>query len=277
MKERSARTGSLTIAGTGIRTSLQTTAEARAAIERADKVLFLLDTVGAKWIETLNRTAQSLDHLYSADRPRTETYRAMVEEIMSWVERGLDVCVAFYGHPGVLVDPSHHALRRARDAGFEARMLPGVSAEDCLIADVGFDPGECGLHSYEASEFLLHDRTADPTVHLILWQIGAVGQKRARRGPDPAALRILMERLAGAYGQDHEVMLYQASPYPIGGPIIARIPLGDLASVDVPPMSTLYVPPSAKPSLDPRIGETFGISPAEPPVATTGPVQPALA
>jgi hypothetical protein len=235
------------------------------AIERADKVLCLLDPVGARWIETLNGTAESLDHLYSADRSRAETYLAMVEEIMSWVESGLDVCVAFYGHPGMFVDPSHLAIRRAREKGFEARMIPGVSAEDCLIADVGFDPGECGLHSYEATEFLLHDRAADPTVHLILWQVGAVGQKSARRGPDPAALGILMDRLAGPYGLDHEVILYQASPYPIGGPAIERIRLGDLPIVDVPPMSTLYVPPSAKPSLDPRIGETFGILPAEPP------------
>jgi hypothetical protein len=238
-----AHAGSLTIVGTGIRTALQTTAEARQAIERADKVLFLLEPVGARWIQTLNSTAESLDHLYEADRPRTETYRAMVEEIMSWVGRGLDVCVAFYGHPGVFVDPSHEAIRRARAAGCAARMIPAVSAEDCLIADVGFDPGDPGLHSYEATAFLQQGRVADPTVHLILWQIGALGEGRARRGADPNVLAMLVERLAGPYGLDHEVILYQASPYPIGGPIIERVLLEDLPSVDVPPLSTLYVPP----------------------------------
>lgn len=259
MKGPPRRAGSLTVVGTGIRASLQTTAEARHAIERADKVLFLLEPVGARWIQTLNHTAESLDHHYSADRRRADTYRAMVEEIMLWVGRGLDVCVAFYGHPGVFVDPSHQALRRAREAGFPARMIPGVSAEDCLIADVGFDPGDSGLHSYEATEFLLSGRIADPSVHLILWQIGALGENRARRGPDPAALGVLVERLTGSFGVDHEVILYQASPYPIGGPIIERIRLGDLASADVPPLSTLYVPPVVKPSLDPEMAETFGL------------------
>jgi Tetrapyrrole (Corrin/Porphyrin) Methylases len=257
--------GSLTIVGTGIRTSLQTTAEARAAIERAGKVLFLLDPVGAKWIETLNRTAESLDHLYSADRLRAETYRAIVEEIMAWVERGFDVCVAFYGHPGVLVDPSHEALRRAREAGFAVRMIPGVSAEDCLVADVGFDPGDRGLHSYEATEFLLYGRIADPSVHLILWQIGGLGVTRARRGPERVALGMLVERLAKPYGLDHEVILYQANPYPIGGPVIEHVRLGDLADTEVPPMSTLYVPPVAKPALDPLVAETLRLSPDERP------------
>ncbi len=260
MREGARRPGSLTIVGTGIRTSLQTTAEALMAIERADKVLFLLDPVGARWIETLNDSAETLDDLYSADRLRGETYQAMVEGIMSWVERGLDVCVAFYGHPGLFVDPSHEAIRRARDKGIEARMIPGVSAEDCLIADVGFDPGQWGLHSYEATEFLLCNRTADPSVHLILWQVGALGEKRARKGPNPEALRILQERLQGPYGADHEIVLYEAIPYPIGGPLIERLRLGDLISAQVSPMATLYVPPANKPFSDPQMTEMFGLS-----------------
>jgi len=253
------RAGSLVVVGTGIRSALQTTPEARAVIEQADKVLFLLDTVGARWIRSLAPSAESLDHLYSVDRPRVETYREMVEVIISWVRRGLDVCVALYGHPGVFVDPSHDAVGQARAEGFEARMIPGVSAEDCLIADIGFDPGRGGLHSYEASEFLLYDRVADPSVHLILWQVGALGEMRARMGAHPEALRILTDRLEEPYGPDHEVVLYEASPFPIGGPIIQRVRLADLASADVAPMSTLYVPPARGPNLDARMAETFGV------------------
>ncbi|HYT78674.1 MAG TPA: SAM-dependent methyltransferase [Actinomycetota bacterium] len=255
--------GSLTIVGTGIRTSLQTTSEARSAIEKADKVLYLLDPVGARWVQILNPTAESLDNFYSIDRPRLDTYRMMVEEIMAWVRKGLDVCVAFYGHPGVFVDPSHDAIRRAQREGFEARMMPGVSAEDCLIADLGFDPGQWGLHSYEATEFLLHRRVADPSVHLILWQVGALGEMRARKGPNPAAFGTLVDRLAERYGSDHEVVLYQASPYPIGGSSINRLRLADLVTADVSPMSTLYVPPAARPASDLGMAEMFGWSPSE--------------
>src|SRR6266540_1266050 len=229
--------GSLTIVGTGIRTSLQTTSEARSAIEKADKVLYLLDPVGARWVQILNPTAESLDNFYSIDRPRLDTYRMMVEEIMAWVRKGFDVCVAFYGHPGVFVDPSHDAIRRAQREGFEARMMPGVSAEDCLIAD--------------------------PSVHLILWQVGALGEMRARKGPNPAAFGTLVDRLAERYGSDHEVVLYQASTYPIGGSSINRLRLADLVTADVSPMSTLYVPPAARPASDLGMAEMFGWSPSE--------------
>ena len=64
----------------------------------------------------------------------------MAEAILEPVRAGKRVCAAFYGHPGVFVLPSHDAISRARAEGFEATMLPGVSAEDCLVADLGVDP-----------------------------------------------------------------------------------------------------------------------------------------
>jgi precorrin-6B methylase 1 len=257
-RNKGRRVGSLVVAGTGIRPGPQTTPEARTAIEDADTVLFLLDPVGARWIATLNASVRSLGRHYSAERPRTETYRAMVEEILTALREGLDVCVALYGHPGVFVDPSHEAIRRARAEGFEARMIPGISAEDCLVADLGVDPGDGGWHAYEATQFLLHDRVADPSVQLVLWQIGAVGERRARKGPNRAALAMLVERLIERYGPDHEAILYQASPYAIGGAVIERLRLSALPSADVPPLATLYVPPAVKPALDRGMADALG-------------------
>jgi hypothetical protein len=37
-------------------------------------------------------------------------------------------------------------------------MLPGISAEDCLFADLGIDPGIYGCQSYEATDFLANGR-----------------------------------------------------------------------------------------------------------------------
>lgn len=255
--------GSLTVVGTGIRTGLQTTPEARTAIERADKVLFLLDPVGARWIASLNPSAESLDHLYSPDLPRAETYRNMVEAILAHVSRGLDVCVAMYGHPGIFVTPTHAAISQARQEGYAARMLPGVSAEDCLVADLGVDPGGLGLHAYEATDFLIHGRVPDPSVALILWQLGALGERRAQYGPHPYALRILTDRLAARYGPEHEVVMYEASLYPIGEPLITRVRLVDLPAAEVRQMSTLYVPPAAAPTVDGELSTRLGLPPAD--------------
>jgi hypothetical protein len=87
----------------------------------------------------------------------------------------LEVCVVFYGHPGVFVQPAHEAIRVARLEGFTARMLPGISAEDCLFADIEVDPGVYACQSFEATDFLVRKRKFDPRSPLVLWQIGSIG------------------------------------------------------------------------------------------------------
>jgi uncharacterized protein YabN with tetrapyrrole methylase and pyrophosphatase domain len=238
--------GSLTVVGTGIRFGLQTTPEALECIERAGKVLYLFsDPVPAGWIERLNPTSESLAGLYAPGKARAETYGEMVEEILRWVRKGLDVCVALYGHPGVFAEPGHTAIGRAQEEGFPARMLPGVSAEDCLFADLGVDPGD-GCQSYEATDFLLAPPILDTRVSLVLWQVAGVGTRVGRTEPAREGLRILAERLIESYGSEHEVVLYESPQYPIGGPSIRRVPLRDLATSTVTPMATLYIPPTEK-------------------------------
>jgi hypothetical protein len=99
----------------------------------------------------------------------------MSELTLKYLREGLNVCVVYYGHPGVFVMPSHDSIRQARAAGFEAIMLPGISAEDCLFADLGIDPGRIGCQSFEATDFLVNRRKFDTSSHLILWQIGVIG------------------------------------------------------------------------------------------------------
>lgn len=91
------------------------------------------------------------------------------------VRNGLDVVGAFYGHPGVFVNPSHRALAIAKSEGYRAKMLPGVSAEDCLFADLGIDPANPGCLTYEASDFLLREKPLNIYCHLVLWQVGCIG------------------------------------------------------------------------------------------------------
>ena len=64
-------------------------------------------------------------------------------------------------------------------------MLPGISAEDCLFADLGVDPAEAGCQSYEATRFLERRPAIEPRAALILWQIGVVGS--ANHSAEPVA------------------------------------------------------------------------------------------
>ena len=152
------------------------------AIEQAEKVLYLVtDPVTEIWIKQLNPTAESLSSSYEDNKPRIDAYVAMIERVLGFVRDGLDVCAIFYGHPGVFVYPSHEAVRLARTEGYSASMFPGISAEDCLFADLGIDPARSGCQSFEATDFLVHRRKFDSTSSLILWQIGVVGDLGYKR------------------------------------------------------------------------------------------------
>ena len=119
----------------------------------------------------------------------------------AYAKKGERVVAAFYGHPGVFVAPSHLAIAGARKEGFEARMLPGISAEDCLFADVGFDPGERGCQSFEATDFLLRKRVFDVTSPLVLWQVGVIGVRDYQKSDlwGPRGLEVLVRRLLEFY------------------------------------------------------------------------------
>lgn len=237
------RRGSLAVAGTGIQLGLQLTVEARDEIERADEVLHVLaDPAAETWLASLNPNARSLTTHYRPGVPRQHTYAGMVEEILGAVRGGKRVCAVFYGHPGVYVQPSHEAVRRAREEGFEARMLPAVSAEDCLFADLGVDPGEHGWQSFEATDFLRR-RPPDPTAALVLWQVDAIGRADSDRSPNPDGLRALAESLEAQYPPAHEIVFYRASVYPIAAAETVRMPLSELARLEAAPSGTLYVPP----------------------------------
>jgi len=252
--------GSLTVVGTGIQLGTQMTPEARMAIKTADVVLSLVaEPVMEAAIRRLNPETRSLQEHYVLGQSRADAYEAMIVEILSHVRRGQDVCAAFYGHPGVFVAPSHEAVRRAREEGFRARMLPAISAEDCLFADLGVDPARFGCQCYEATDFLVHRRQIDTTAVLVLWQLGTVGNAAAAEEATPSGLGVLVETLVARYPSGHEVVVYEASPYPGFDAKIRKVQLSELRPEHVTAMSTLYVPPAEAAELDLTMVDRLGL------------------
>ncbi|MFJ8585726.1 SAM-dependent methyltransferase [Streptomyces sp. NPDC093595] len=235
----------LVVVGTGFRAIGDLTVEARACLEQADKVLCLIgDPLVTRHIEKLNASVETLDVHYAVGKPRSASYEDMVEHILSELRRDLFVCVALYGHPGVFAYTGHEAIRRAREEGIAARMLPACSAEDWLFADLGLDPGERGCQSFEATDFLIRHRVFDPTGLLILWQVGVIGMIDR----DPAydarpGVRSLTDALVASYGPDHPVTVYEASPYVTAEPRTTTVPLAGLPDTPLSAASTLVVPP----------------------------------
>jgi uncharacterized protein YabN with tetrapyrrole methylase and pyrophosphatase domain len=248
------------VVGTGIKLVAQTTLEAVEHMKRADRLFYLADEPATEvWLRRLNANASSLASYYAEGKPRDRTYAEMADSLIDAVESGLDVCAAFYGHPGVFVDPSHDAIRRLRRRGYAAQMLPGISTEDWLFADLGVDPGERGCQSFEATDFLARRRRFDPTSGLVLWQVGRLGEPSVRDNMScrPDRLAVLTAALRRHYPAGHRIVLYAAAQFPTCKPLIRRLALARLPRTTIWPVYTIYIPPLADRADDERITRWF--------------------
>src|SRR3569832_983976 len=247
--------GSLVCVGIGMTLGSHITPLARSYIADADVVFTgLSDGVIELWLAKMNPAVRSLQNLYREGKPRSETYQQMVDAMLSEVRAGKRVCGAFYGHPGVFALPTHKAIEIARREGFPAHMEPGVSAEDCLYADLGIDPGKFGCQHYETSQYMLYRRRIDTAAYLVLWQVGVAGdQTLARFFFGTAYRQVLVDVLARDYDLGHEVILYKAVTLPMHQPRIERLSLHDLPAAKVDMHMTLVIPPASRLQADPTV------------------------
>jgi uncharacterized protein YabN with tetrapyrrole methylase and pyrophosphatase domain len=212
------------------------------------------------WIKNINHNAESLEDYYVVGKRRIDTYREIIEHTLNRVRDGLRVCVVWYGHPGVFVYSSYESIRLARQEGFSACMLPGISSEDCLFADLNIDPS-IGCQSFEATGFLVRKRKFDTSSHLILWQIGVIGEFYHKDTADYSkrGLSVLEDYLKQYYDPDHKVIVYEAAQYAISKPNIQRVHLSDLAESQVNVLSTLYVPPEDTANINYSMANKLGL------------------
>lgn len=252
----------LTVAGTGYNVAGHVTPETRAAMEGADRLFYLMtDSATVAWIHDVSPDAVSLHDCYREGGPGVAASHEMAERIVAPLAEGLRVCALFAGHPAIGMHTVHEAIRRARERGHRTRVLPAVSFEDCLVADLGVDPGQLGRALFEATDFVLHPRPVDTGAALVLIQVGAIGERRYRTGREPAreGLRLLREVLERHYPPEHEVVLYEASQLPVSEPRIVRLPLHELPDGPVRVATTLYVPPRGLPPKDPGVLAQLGL------------------
>lgn len=239
------RTGAgLVVVGTGIQLGRHLSARCLSEIQEAECVFALTDGATRAMLVELRPDLIDLCRYYAPGKDRRQTYREMVAAIMPSVVAGKRVCAVFYGHPGVFADVPHAIIAKTRAAGIPARMEPGISAEACLYADLGIDPGRHGVQSLEATQFLQERRRIDPRSLLVLWQVALVGDVSCTRfHAEPAELQALVTRLLEDYPADHEVILYEAARLPVEQFRAERLPLKDLPGARYEEFTTLVVPP----------------------------------
>jgi hypothetical protein len=219
---------------------------ARSQIEQADVVFAALsDGIVEMWLERMHPDVRSLQGYYAEGKSRLTTYREWVDVMMAEVRAGKKVCGVFYGHPGVFAWSPHKIIEVARAEGFQAHMEPGISAEDCLYADLGIDPGRFGCQHFEASQLLFYKRRIDASGYLMLWQVGLVGDLSLKKfSTGPAYRQVLVDLLSEDYPLSHGVIVYRAATLPIERPRIRHLLLGDLPQVELTAEETVVLPPA---------------------------------
>jgi len=235
--------GSLIIAGCGLHPG-HMTLETQGHIKAADKVLVVApNPLSIQHILTLNPNAENLGRFYEGDVTRLQTYHLMADHMVELVKQGYKVCTIFYGHPGIFVLSTHMAHKQLQKMGYAVKMLPGISADACLFADLNLDPATTGCQAFEATQLLLTERSIDTGAALIIWQIGLVGEHTLKKqAPGKLGLAAITHLLKQQYPDDHQVCLYQAPTLPGFEPRMDWIKLIDLPQATVPSTTTLYIP-----------------------------------
>ena len=249
--------GELIILGSGIETVGFTHAD-ELYIKEADKVFYCVaDPATLVWLKNLRPDGYDLYVLYGEGKQRYVTYMQMTEAMLHYVRKGQKVVGIYYGHPGVFVLSTHRAVQIGRQEGHRVVMRAAVSALDTLCADIGIDPSTPGMQTFEATDVLIRQRRLDPELHLVLWQVGLVGDLGYRReGSLNTGFTLLLDYLEGVYGPEQRIINYIGSRYPGIDPIceehtIASLRLPEVQS-GVTGISTFYLPPirAAKPNYE---------------------------
>ena len=237
---------SLVLVGSGIKFVAQLTVEAKAYLEQSPHVLYLLNEPALEhWLQSKNPNAQSLQAWYDRYPSRADSYAAITQAILEKLAQVRQLCVVVYGHPTVLAQSGLAAALQAQEWGAEVKVLPGISAADCLFADLMVDPGRAGCQFFEAPDLLVYQRKLDPSQHLIIWQAGVIGMWGYYEEHDNQnGANLLRDYLLNVYPENHGITLYEAAQYPGFTPTIATRTVKTLADATIARLATLYVAPN---------------------------------
>jgi hypothetical protein len=261
MQASTKRKGSLVCIGSGIKSVGHFTLESQGWIRKADLVLYCVaDPATEIWIKKNAPDSFDLYTLYGNDKRRINTYRQMTGMMVDKARAGLNVCAVFYGHPGIFVLPTHEAISTLREEGIPAQMLAGVSALDCLFADIGVDPAHDGCQMVEATDLLLRQRPILSDGHVVIWQVGCIGDLGFRfSGYDNRNFALFIDYLLEFYTADQEVVHYVAAQFPVCASLVERLTIEALRSATITGISTLYIPPVRKKATVPEMAWKMGL------------------
>lgn len=192
------------IVGLGIVHVQHITREVDEVLCRSNEILYV--EVGDEIDAYLQSRCPKVTNLHKAAYvegvERLKAYDIMSAMVLDAALNHPPVTLALYGHPLVFAYPPFQILQAASLLGLCVRILPGISAMDCLFVDLKLDPSTQGLQVYEATDLVLRRRPLQRDVPCLIWQIGAL------ESPFYSAARSKPERFSRF--KDHLLQYYPA-------------------------------------------------------------------
>jgi tetrapyrrole methylase family protein / MazG family protein len=236
----------VSIVGLGIRGPLQVTRETDEVL-RSCRVIHYVATEpdAVDYLAGFRAELNDLHRLYTVGRERMPVYRAMTEAVLRDGRERPPTALALYGHPMMFVTPSRMIRVKADLLGLRTRVLPAISALDCLMVDLNLDPNEHGLVQYEVNYALLYRPSLDPNVPCLLWQVGSAESTLYAMPPrTPNRFVRLRNYLRQFFPAEHVVALAVTATRPEAESDVTWLTLRDLpdAYYLIQGLTTLYIP-----------------------------------
>lgn len=238
----------LDIVGTGLVYPDHLTEIAASLMAECDLVLAQLDEGSRlEQLRTINPNLENLNVFYGAGKDRLQTYEEMAQRVVkATLEEQEHVVMAAYGNPGFLCLPTAKVQDRLQsEESVQFRVHSGVSALDCLVADLAVD-AESGIEAYEVNNLLVFDQQWDTNKSIVLWQIATVGEFTGAALLAGEGLQVASEELCRIYGPDQELGVYLASVTSDGEPDVIYTSCLGLREVQPYRLATLYIPPKGE-------------------------------
>jgi uncharacterized protein YabN with tetrapyrrole methylase and pyrophosphatase domain len=232
------------LVGTGIKTISHITEEAKGYISSCDLVLYLInEPVLESYIKRLAKASEPLNTIYFNSDSRENSYKEIARYAQSKMENVESLCLVIYGHPCIFATPGLLALEKLSEQ-VKTVVCPGISAMDCLYADLRFDPSQGGVQLVDATELIIYEKYLDIFSHTVIYQIGMVGNLGLPTNKkNEKALIFLKNKLLRLFNSDKKALIYEAALYPGVDPKIIEFNLSDLDKQELTTLSTLYIPP----------------------------------
>jgi hypothetical protein len=236
------------VVGLGINGFDQVTPETINALRKCQHVYYVSSSLGTEEFFKHNSIPSTdLFSCYEEGKHRSIAYQKMAEKVVAHAIEGGPIALAEYGHPTVFAYPPFIISKLCKIFDLKMKVLPAVSAMDCIFAELMIDPAHNGLQMYEATDLILRDRPLLSDVGALIWQVGAVETALySSNAGKPERYGRLATHLIKYYPPTHVITAIYSSNHPLIRSQIYEFPLWalpDHAEV-LHAGYTLYIPPA---------------------------------